>query len=75
MKTKTLSLDQPARYRIRLQAHLKVDWTDWMPDAQVTCQGQQTTLTGTLPDQSALFGLLSFIRDLNIPLLLVEYIP
>jgi hypothetical protein len=34
-----------------------------------------TELTGTVSDQSALFGLLCHIRDLGVPLLSVEYLP
>jgi hypothetical protein len=33
-----------------------------------------TELTGTVPDQSALFGLLCHIRDLGLPLISVEFI-
>jgi hypothetical protein len=34
-----------------------------------------TTLTGTVNDQSALHGLLARVRDLSLPLLLVERVP
>jgi len=33
-----------------------------------------TELTGVVPDQSALFGLLCHIRDLGLPLVSVEYL-
>jgi hypothetical protein len=33
-----------------------------------------TELTGTVADQSALFGLLCHIRDLGLPLISVEFI-
>ena len=75
MNTKPLTPDQPARYRLRLQGHLSTDWADWLPDAINTFDGDQTRITGTVRDQPALFGLLSFIRDLGAPLLLVEYLP
>jgi hypothetical protein len=32
-----------------------------------------TELSGTVPDQSALFGLLCHIRDLGLPLISVEF--
>jgi hypothetical protein len=32
-----------------------------------------TTLTGVLADQAALHGLISRIRDMGLPLLLVQY--
>jgi hypothetical protein len=75
MNTKPLSLDQPARYRLRLQGHINADWTDWLTEAAATFEGDQTVLTGTARDQAAVFGLLSFVRDLGTPLLLVEYLP
>jgi hypothetical protein len=75
MNTKPLTSAQPARYRLRLQGRVHADWADWLPDAITTFDRDQTSLTGTVRDQPALFGLLSFIRDLGAPLLLVEYLP
>ncbi|NPV78552.1 MAG: hypothetical protein HPY59_19520 [Anaerolineae bacterium] len=74
MNTKPLSADQPALYCLRLQGRVQADWGDWLSDAAVNYDGDQTILKGTVHDQSELFGLLSFIRDLGAPLLLVEYI-
>jgi len=75
MNTRPLSPDQPARYRLRLQGCLSADWSDWLLEANTTFDGDQTILTGRVRDQAALFGLLSFVRDLGAPLLLVEYLP
>jgi hypothetical protein len=75
MNTRPLSPDQPARYRLRLQGRLSADWSDWLLEAAITFDGEQTVLTGRVRDQAALFGLLSFMRDLGAPLLLVEYLP
>lgn len=75
MNTKPLSSDQPAHYRLRLQGRLSVNWADWLPDAVTTFDSNQTIITGTVRDQPGLFGLLSFIRNLGAPLLLVEYLP
>ena len=76
METKpTLTLDQPASYRLRLQGLVSADMSDWLTDAVITFEGGQTILTGKVCDQAALFGLLSFVRDLGVPLLLVEFIP
>jgi hypothetical protein len=39
----------------------------------ITRQGDdETLLTGPVPDQAALHGLLAWIRDLGLPLLSVE---
>lgn len=75
MNTKPLSPDQPACYRLRLQGRISAEWSDWLTKATSTFEGDQTTLIGTARDQAALFGLLSFVRDLGTPLLLVEYLP
>jgi hypothetical protein len=71
----TLTLDQPATYRLRLQSRISVDWSDWLTDPIVTFEDGQTVVTGRVCDQAALFGVLSFVRDLGVPLLLVELIP
>jgi len=75
MNTRPLSPDQPARYRLRLQGCLSAAWSDWLLETDITFDGDQTILTGKVRDQAALFGLLSFVRDLGTPLLLVEYLP
>jgi len=76
METKTtLTLDQPARYRIRLQGRISADLSDWLTEAVVDFEGGQTIATGGVCDQAALFGLLSFVRDLGVPLLSVEFLP
>ena len=75
MNTTPLSSDQPACYCLHLQGRFSADWTDWLLDAVATFEGDQTQITGTVRDQAALFGLLSFVRDLGASLLLVKYMP
>ncbi len=73
-----LHLHQPARYRLRLQGRVATDWTDWLSDPVVRVDGAGagsiTVVTGTVRDQAALFGLLSFVRDLGVPLIAAELI-
>ena len=61
-----------AHYRIIIKGQLEESWTAWFQGMKIEKEGPNTVLTGTLPDQSALHGLLIRVRDLNIPLLLVE---
>jgi hypothetical protein len=72
------SLTHPATYRVRIAGRVRDGWTDFLTDLQTTVsQGERfpvTELTGTVRDQSALFGLLCRIRDLGVPLVSVEYI-
>jgi hypothetical protein len=75
MNTKPLTLDQPARYRLHLLGRLSADWADWLPDAVTTFDGDQTIIIGTVRDRAALFGLLSYLRNIGATLLLVEYLP
>lgn len=62
-------------YRLCLQGRVSIDWSDWMMDSVVTFEGNQTVVTGEVRDQAALFGLLSFVRDLGVPLVSVEFLP
>jgi hypothetical protein len=57
-------------YQIRLEGHVDLDWSDWFEGARVeyTPEGE-THLIGSLPDQSALHGVLMRIRDLGLTLI------
>jgi hypothetical protein len=61
----------PVVYQIRLEGRLHERWSDWLYDMAITYQGGVTTLTGPLPDQAALRGLLGRIWDLNFALISV----
>lgn len=63
----------PQYYEIRIRGHLDTCWSDWFADLQLTDQEEDVTLlSGLLPDQAALHGLLERIRDLNLTLLSVN---
>jgi hypothetical protein len=60
----------PEYYEIRVKSHLDPRWSDWFAGLQLThLDGDQTLLSGPLPDQAALHGLLERIRDLNLKLI------
>jgi hypothetical protein len=72
-----LRLDQPATYTIKVQGRLDASWSAWFDNMTVTVASGDggpaiTTLTGSVIDQVALHGLLARIRDLGLPLLLVQ---
>ena len=76
---KRLGLSQPAMYRIEVEGRLREDWPAPVDGLIVTVSSDTdrpdvTTLTGTMPDQAALHGLLAYIRDLGVPLLSVKCI-
>jgi hypothetical protein len=63
---------QPARYEIRVDSVLDDRWADWFGGLQVSNDGTKTIIAGLLPDQSALHGLLTRVRDLGLTLISVR---
>ena len=62
----------PEYYEIKIKGYLDPRWSDWFGDLKVTHPEENVTLlSGLLPDQAALHGLLERIRDLNIKLISV----
>lgn len=65
--------DQPACYRIRVFGCLDSSRSGWLDDLEVMVEpGEVTQLHGEITDQAALYGLLTRIRDLGLPLLSIE---
>jgi hypothetical protein len=55
---------------IRIKGTLKQDWSDWFGALIITNEADgETFLSGEIPDQSALLGLLNRIHGLNLKLL------
>ena len=62
----------PEYYEIKIKGHLDQRWSESLAGLTLThLQGDETLLSGTLPDQPALHGLLERIRDLNLTLISV----
>ncbi len=62
----------PEYYEIKIKGHLDPHWSDWFMGLQLTyLAGNETLLSGSLPDQAALHGLLERSRDLNLSLISV----
>ena len=62
----------PAYYEIRVEGLLDSRWEAWFGGLRVTSDGAQTVISGRLPDQPALHGLLAKIRDLGLCLISVR---
>ncbi len=64
----------PEYYEIKIKGRLEPHWSDWFLGLQLTdLDGGETLLSGNLPDQAALHGLLERIRDLNLTLISITW--
>ena len=58
---------------IRVKGCIDENWSDWFGSLAMThTEKGETILTGSLPDQAALFGLLNKLRDLGLSLTFVN---
>ena len=68
-------MDKPYRYEIRVEGHLSDRWSEWFEGLAICNQPNgETTLSGLISDQSALFGLLNKIQALHLILISVARI-
>jgi hypothetical protein len=62
-------------YEIRVKGYLEEEWGDWFDGMTIAhLENSETTITGPIVDQSALFGLLFKVSSLNITLLSVNVV-
>ncbi len=61
------------RVEIRVKGQIDKHWSDWLGGLTITHTDQnETVLTGPIPDQAALHGLLAKLRDLGLPIVSVN---
>lgn len=60
------------RYQIRIEGVLDERWSSWFEGLQIDNEGGETILSGTLADQSALYGVLDKLRDLGLSVITVR---
>jgi hypothetical protein len=64
---------EAGRYEIRLKGHLDGRWAAWFDGLSLSRESDGTTLlTGSIPDQAALHGLLQRVRDTGLSLVSVS---
>jgi hypothetical protein len=62
-------------YEIVVFGHLPPEWSSVFGQLKVVCQPDgNTVITGVLPDQAALYGLLMSLRDWGISLISVNLV-
>jgi hypothetical protein len=60
-------------YEIHVRGHLPPEWSDWFDGLAVTLTPDgDTLLSGPVPDQVALHGLLARVRDLGLVLVSLQ---
>jgi ribosomal protein S18 acetylase RimI-like enzyme len=59
-------------YQIRIQGVLDPKWADWFDGFSIIPLEGDSLLTGSVPDQAALHGILAKIRDLGLTLVFIQ---
>ncbi len=68
-----------SNYKICVKGHLDEQWVSWFEGLTIAHGFSQdgipiTTLSGAIPDQAALHGVLIKLRDIGIPILSINRI-
>jgi hypothetical protein len=74
-----VSFDSPVSYRIQVKGQVASNWSDRLQGMKINQTTSDagiivSTLTGELPDQTALAGVLNTLHELHLPVLSVECI-
>lgn len=68
-------MQSPMHYEIRVEGCLDEHWSSWFEGLRVASDASgQTTISGPVADQAALYGLLARVRDLGLALIAVQRI-
>jgi hypothetical protein len=66
-------MDKPTCYEICIKGHLESSWTDWFDGLTISnLTNGDAMLSGYLPDQAALHGILDRINNLGLTLISVN---
>jgi hypothetical protein len=64
-----------ARYEIRVRGHLGQTMRTAFPELHARVEGDDTVLSGALPDQAAVYGVLAAMESLGLELIEVRRVP
>ena len=57
------------KVEIRIKGHIGDQWSEWFDGLAISHSDQdETILSGVLPDQAALYGIIARLRDLGLKL-------
>lgn len=59
-------------YVIRIRERIDEGWSDWFGEMQISPDGEGTALTGHIPDQAALHGIIATVQRLGLNLVAVN---
>jgi hypothetical protein len=69
----THNSDDPTSYTIIVKGYLDLEWRDWFDDLDIVHTGDgNTSLSGMIADQAALYGVLKRINNLGLSLISVN---
>ena len=61
------------KVEIQVKGRIDEDWSEWLGGLTIAhTEEDNTVLTGSLPDQAALYGLIAQLRNLGLPLVFVN---
>jgi ppGpp synthetase/RelA/SpoT-type nucleotidyltranferase len=62
------------KVEIRVRGQIDKAWSEWFHELHIEhgAQENETILTGCVPDQAALYGLLAKLRDIGLELISFE---
>ena len=70
MNNQNASAKTTAHYHIRIGQHLDPGCADWLAGLTIiNLDGGEAILSGPLVDQAALYGVLQWLHDINVPLI------
>lgn len=64
--------NQQILYEITVRGVLDMSWQDFLDGLSTTIEGENTILSCSVPDQSALYGIINRLRDLGLELIAIE---
>ena len=63
-------MTEPIHCQIQVKGHLSSQWADWFDGLTIENRPDgKAVLSGPLPDQAALYGVLNRVRDLGLALI------